>query len=142
MTILCEAIRLAELVVTAIEDESDALARGAKGDDYRQIVDAKARLVNEFEREIATLKKRDSGTLEAAGEAKVEQLKGLLERVSQMAGETAQVVERRARLTEDLLSTVVEDARRLNGASIMRYGAAGNSRPGHRAAAVSVDASL
>lgn len=142
MSVLKEAISLAEGLLAVIEEETARLTAGEPAGDLRPLVDSKVRLTDQFEKAVGVLKKADPAAIRASGGERVEHFSGLLEKISEASAENGKIVRRRQELTDDLLNAVLTDVRRTSGATIMRYGETGGSIPGHRSAAVSIDARL
>lgn len=142
MRILDEAIDLAEGLLSVIEEETALLKAGEQVSSVKPLVDSKVRLIDQFEKAKIVLNKSDRAAILACEEHKIIHLAQLNTKIIAAADENGAIVQRRLDLTNDLLNAVLTDVRRENGATIMRYGDKGGSVPGHRSAAVSIDARL
>lgn len=139
---IAECIRLAEGLVEVVEEETRRLQAGEGIGSLKALVTSKVRLTDQLEREIALLKKAEPAAVKAAGDEEHERLVKALDRLAVAAEENGKIVQRKQAITDDLLGAVLQDVRRNSGATIMRYGEKGSSLPGHRSAAVAVDARL
>lgn len=140
MTVIDECIRLAESLTAIIEEETERLAAGERVSELKNLVASKVRHAEQLERQLAVLKKSDPAAMRAAGEERHERLGELLKHAGELCIENGKIIARRQGVTDDLLGAILGEARRVSGATIMRYGENGGTKPGHRSAAVSVDA--
>lgn len=142
MTVIAESLRLAKDLTAIVEEETERLTNGESASSLRTLVESKTRLTEQFEQQLRLLKQTDPAVIEACPVEERDELKIALARLSESTIENGKIIIRKQALTDDLLGAVVEEARRSNGATIMRYGDTGSKRPGHRSAAVAVDTRL
>lgn len=140
MSVVDECIRLAEALIAVIEEETRRLSAGELASSLKSLVSSKVRQAEQLERQLVILKKSDPAAIKATGEEKHGQLGEALQRLVEVCADNGKVIVRRQALSDDLLGAILDEARRVSGATIMRYCEKGGSKPGHRSAAVSIDA--